>query len=192
VVCLFEHNLTDMLTLILLTGFLMADTDDKLLIHFEGNAGGSWQIVNDGVMGGLSQSNIRRTTSGNALFTGNVSLRNNGGFASVRTIQPNNLSDFNGLRIRIKGDGKSYYLRLKSVENNRLTAHSYESRFQTKNGEWTEIRLPFSEFNPVFRGRALRNIEPLDLNAIAEISFMIRDAQEGPFQLEIESVHAYR
>ena len=181
-----------MLTLILLAGLLMNASNDKLLIHFEGNAGGSWQIVNDGVMGGLSRSTIRRTESGSALFAGWVSLENNGGFASVRTIQPNNLSDFKGLRIRIKGDGKSYYLRLKSAHSNRLTAHSFESRFITKTDEWTEIALPFSDFKPVFRGRALRNVEPLDLASIAEISFMIRDSQEGTFLLEIESVHAYR
>lgn len=180
------------LILILLSGILMNQPDDKLLLHFEGNAGGSWQIVNDGVMGGLSQSTIIRTDTGNALFTGTVSLRNNGGFASVRTIQPNNLSEFSGLRVRVKGDGKTYYLRLKSAVNNRLTAHSYEHRFQTTSGEWTEVKLPFIHFNPVFRGRSLRNVDPLDLTAIAEISFMIRDGQEGSFQLEIESVHAYR
>lgn len=181
-----------LLTLIFLAGFLMNESSDKLLIHFEGNAGGNWQIVNDGVMGGLSRSTIRRNGSGNALFAGHVSLENNGGFASVRTIQPNDLSDFGGIRIRVKGDGKSYYLRLKSAQNNRLTAHSFESRFATRSGEWTEISLPFSEFKPVFRGRALRNVEPLDPAAIAEISFMIRDSQEGTFLLEIESVHAYR
>ncbi len=180
------------LIFLLLAGLLTFEPNETLLIHFEGNAGGSWQIVNDGVMGGVSESTIRRTSSGNAVFEGNVSLKNNGGFASVRTIQPNNLSEYEGLRIRVKGDGKSYYLRLKSAQKNRLTSYSYESRFQTTSGEWMEISLPFSEFSPVFMGRSIRNVDPLDLENIAELSFMIRDNQEGPFQLEIGSVHAYR
>ena len=43
-----------------------------------------WGIVNDGVMGGISQSNIYLNEANNIIFAGNVSLENNGGFASIR------------------------------------------------------------------------------------------------------------
>ncbi|MGD1912957.1 MAG: CIA30 family protein, partial [Rivularia sp. (in: cyanobacteria)] len=43
-----------------------------------------WGAVDDVVMGGVSQSNIK-LSSGKALFSGNVSTENSGGFASVRT-----------------------------------------------------------------------------------------------------------
>ena len=45
----------------------------------------NWLVVNDGVMGGLSQSEIVLTDSNTAVFRGTVSLENNGRFASTRT-----------------------------------------------------------------------------------------------------------
>jgi len=44
-----------------------------------------WQAVNDGVMGGVSQGRFRITDARTMEFSGNLSLENNGGFASVRT-----------------------------------------------------------------------------------------------------------
>ena len=44
----------------------------------------AWQIVNDDVMGGVSTSRFQVRTNG-AVFSGVVSLENNGGFASVRS-----------------------------------------------------------------------------------------------------------
>lgn len=163
----------------------------KPLIVFKENLTGRWQIVNDGVMGGLSQSTLVRNEQKNAVFIGDVSLRNNGGFASVRNQMPFNLSEFDGLKIRVRGDGKVYCLRLRAAQGNFLTRHSHEARFTT-NGEWQEIYIPFSDFNPVFRGSRLRNVPALDLRNIAELGFMIRDGQEGRFTLEIESVSAFR
>ena len=43
-----------------------------------------WQIINDGVMGGLSFGRLRLSENGNGLFYGFVSLENYGGFTSVR------------------------------------------------------------------------------------------------------------
>jgi uncharacterized surface protein with fasciclin (FAS1) repeats len=43
-----------------------------------------WRIVNDDVMGGISDSRFR-IDGGKAVFTGRLSLENNGGFASVRS-----------------------------------------------------------------------------------------------------------
>jgi hypothetical protein len=45
-----------------------------------------WRIVNDDVMGGMSQSSFAQTPEGRAIFKGEVSLENYGGFASVRTV----------------------------------------------------------------------------------------------------------
>ena len=45
----------------------------------------AWQVVNDDVMGGVSTSRFS-VTNGVAVFRGEVSLENNGGFASVRSL----------------------------------------------------------------------------------------------------------
>ncbi|HEX5697569.1 MAG TPA: CIA30 family protein, partial [Rhodoferax sp.] len=47
----------------------------------------NWQAINDGVMGGVSVSRMRFDSAGFAVFEGEVSLENNGGFASVRAAQ---------------------------------------------------------------------------------------------------------
>lgn len=169
----------------------MDQPSTKPLIIFNENITGRWQIVNDGVMGGISQSTLIKNHSGNAVFMGNVSLRNNGGFASVRTQVPYDLHYYDGIKIKIKGDGNIYCLRLRSAEGNFLTRYSYEAKFNT-NGEWQEIYIPFTEFVAVYRGSRLRNVPPINLKDIAELSFMIRDGQEGRFNLEIESVSAYK
>jgi NADH dehydrogenase [ubiquinone] 1 alpha subcomplex assembly factor 1 len=43
-----------------------------------------WRIIDDGVMGGLSQGKFSIDPDGNGVFVGTVSLENNGGFSSVR------------------------------------------------------------------------------------------------------------
>ena len=55
------------------------------IFNFDKNADiSSWTIGNDGVMGGLSKSNISIDDDGHGCFKGKISLENNGGFASVR------------------------------------------------------------------------------------------------------------
>ena len=46
----------------------------------------AWQVVDDGVMGGLSKGNFKSDKKkGNLIFAGNLSLENNGGFSSIRS-----------------------------------------------------------------------------------------------------------
>ena len=66
----------------------------------------SWQIVNDGVMGGLSKGNVEHTSDNIMHFWGTLSLDNNGGFSTVRSRGVNfDLSNDLGLLMRVKGDG---------------------------------------------------------------------------------------
>ena len=61
-----------------------------------------WEIENDVVMGGNSTSQITRNEEGNAVFTGFVSLENNGGFASMQNhFAPKNISGYNKAVIRL-------------------------------------------------------------------------------------------
>lgn len=169
-----------------------SNTAETVLIRFGHDAPQFWQVVNDGVMGGISQSRIRPLEAGHAVFEGVVSLENNGGFASIRTraSQPVDLSEFDGLSIKAKGDNKLYCLRIKTVENGRVTAYAWEARF-TAGPEWETHRLSFADFRPVFRGRNLRDVPPLNTAAIFEIGLMIRDAQQGPFALEMMTLGVY-
>ena len=79
------------------------------------NEGFSWQIVNDGVMGGLSKGNVEHTSDNIMHFWGTLSLDNNGGFSTVRSRVNFDLSNDLGLLLRVKGDGRTYEARLDST-----------------------------------------------------------------------------
>ncbi len=170
------------------------DSTEILLVDFSNTSAANWQIVNDSVMGGISRSTLQLQEDGYALFSGTVSLENNGGFASVRTQAraPADLSDFKGMTVRVLGDGKTYSLRMKTVKNGRITRYSYEARFDTRPGEWQTHKLPYRAFTPVFRGRSVSDNPELNADAVIELGFMIQDGQEGPFRLGISSIGAYR
>jgi monofunctional biosynthetic peptidoglycan transglycosylase len=150
----------------------------------------SWEIINDAVMGGVSESRISITEKKTALFQGTVSLENSGGFSSIRT-HPRDfeLSGYQGLMVRVKGDGKDYRLHLRTDDTYEGTA--YQAHFSTEKDEWITVRLPFDDFIPVFRGRIINDAPQLDLRSIRRMGFMIADKQEGPFRLEIEWVKSY-
>jgi monofunctional biosynthetic peptidoglycan transglycosylase len=148
-----------------------------------------WRIVNDGVMGGRSESSLELTDRGTATFRGNLSLENNGGFASTRALFDElDLRSFAGLQLRVRGDGRSYELRIRTNRN--FDGVAYRAEFPTEAGEWTEVFLPFSAFQPSFRGRVPRGATPLDPAAIRQIGLLLGDKKEGPFALEIAWIQA--
>jgi hypothetical protein len=149
-----------------------------------------WRIINDGVMGGISQSEMIADDSTTAIFQGNVSLENNGGFASVRVPISLNLSGYTGVELRIRGDGAKYQFRIRV--DNRFDGISYRNIFETNAEEWQIIRLPFVDFVPVFRGRIMDNAGPLSPEKIQQLGFLIADKQEGRFRLEIDWIKSYK
>jgi monofunctional biosynthetic peptidoglycan transglycosylase len=165
-------------------------TTDKMLFDFADRSSASrWFNVDDPVMGGVSSSSLV-SSEGAALFSGVVSLENNGGFASVRsrTLRPaDDLRGFSALRARVKGDGKTYIFSLQTFTASRL---NYWQRFETTKDEWVEVTLPLSEFVPVFRGFTPRNAPRLDTRAIANYGIYITDKQTGPFALELAWIKA--
>jgi monofunctional biosynthetic peptidoglycan transglycosylase len=165
---------------------------EKMLIDFSSaDKRGQWRIINDGVMGGISQSEIFLSDQGTAIFQGTVSLENNGGFASTRTIPLSyNIGGYKGLVMRVKGDGQKYQARLHT--SSRFDGISYRHHFETQPDTWMTIRIPFHDFVPVFRGRILNDVPPISPEQIQQIGFLISDKQAGPFRLEIEWIQAYK
>jgi len=146
----------------------------------------SWRPVNDSVMGGRSTSRIWSTQDGSALFAGNLSLENNGGFASVRSASiEGRLISAKQIVLRVRGDGNTYKLRLRS---NAGGAASYQAPFQTVAGEWSEHSFAASDFTPVWRGQQLSNVPALELVDVTDLGIMISDKQDGSFRLELAAI----
>jgi len=149
-----------------------------------------WRPINDTVMGGISESQLQLTKEGNALFTGNVSLENYGGFASLQSQSSEyNFTGYEGIAIRLKGDGKRYKFSLKN--NVYLDSNRYEASFKTEKGAWTIVRIPFNTLMPTFRGRILTNEPPIDISKVKSFGILISDKQEGSFHIEIDWIKAY-
>ncbi len=152
---------------------------------------GDWLIVNDGVMGGLSKSRFSLSDSSTAVFSGNVSLENNGGFASTRTkAMQFQLDGFKGILVRVKGDGKKYQFRIRT--NDRFDGISYRYHFETDIDQWQTISIPFNKCVPVFRGQILPDVKPVSPKHIQQVEFLISDKQSGEFYLEIQWIKAYK
>ena len=162
----------------------------KTVVDFANPEAARWTIVNDGVMGGRSTSDVELTDDNTALFSGFLSLENNGGFASVRGRFPTlDLSDYEGVTLRVRGDGRTYQLRFHM--NGSFDGVAYGTEFETKAGEWTEVSIPFNRFQPTVRGYRPRGAGPLDPSRIQQVTFLIGDKLEAPFQLEIAWVKAH-
>ena len=149
-----------------------------------------WTPINDVVMGGVSYSRFDYDGESTARFSGTVSLKNSGGFASIRsTPSLYDLRTYTGLSLRVRGDGKQYKMNLKTEAA--LDGVQYQAVFKTEAGAWTEIRIPFSKFVPIFRGVRAYDSPPLDTGAICSFGFLISDKQEGPFRMDIDRISVY-
>ena len=91
--------------------------------------------------------------------------------------------EFSKVVIRIKGDGKSYQLRIKS---NNSDYFSYVTSFNTS-GDWETISIPFNQMYPAFRGRKL-DAENYPGKKMEMIAFLIGNKKAETFKLEIDMI----
>lgn len=161
----------------------------KTLFDFAGPTNApTWQVVNDDVMGGVSTSKFD-VTNGVAVFRGELSLENNGGFASVRSLPARlDLAAGDAFVIRVRGDGRRYKFTARTDRS--FDSPIYQASFPTKPGEWEELCLPMKEFVPTFRGRVLSGQPPLDPKKVTSVGFLISEKQAGPFKLEVAWIKA--
>jgi len=149
-----------------------------------------WRSIDDVVMGGVSASEFRVPSGGIGVFQGVLSLEHGGGFAFVRSRSAQfDLGGYDGLEVRVRGDGKRYRLRLRADPYPDGVA--YQVSFETQAGAWQSLRFPFEHFRPTFRGRTVPDAPPLDVSSITSFGWMIADKQAGSFHLEIDWVRAY-
>ena len=160
-----------------------------------------WGAVDDVVMGGVSASQIQLNQN-RAVFSGNVSVANNGGFASVRTrnfSEGLDLGNYEGIELRIQGDGKRYKLIVRG--ENKWDGVGYCYSFDTFNNTPQTIRVPFDQLIPIFRAKTVPEMGKFNPNQVYSLQLMHSkfeyDGELNPtfspglFALEIESIKAY-
>ena len=150
---------------------------------------GQHMIVNDSVMGGRSDSAL--TVIDNVVnFQGDVSLENNGGFASVRMIWPFDVSDSikksSVVVLKVKGDGLVYKFRLRTNRGFNGAAYSYS--FKTLKDQIQTVYIPINDFVPSYRGRTLRNMPVLNFSDVRQMGILVADYQTGQFSIDLISL----
>ena len=143
-----------------------------------------WYVIDDGVMGGLSQGKININDEGIGVYSGNVTTENNGGFSSLRyRFDRKKVDKYKGVALRVRGDGKLYQFRIKTNKNHR---YSYVAYFETSN-DWETVIIPFNAFSPRFRGYPI-NKPSYPGEYMEEVAFLIGNKVIESFKLEIDSI----
>lgn len=166
---------------------LLALTNLPTVDFGNGKSGSDWQIINDGVMGGLSEGKAVLTDS-SLLYSGRISLDNNGGFSSLRSrFGDMDLSGFETVSIRFRSEGQPFAFVL---ETSRVWYQpSYRYKFATAQDEWKTVTMPLSEFKETRIGRETgAKISDGQLGEVIRMGFINTGKYESDFELEIDYI----
>ncbi|KAG5015440.1 hypothetical protein JHK85_021576 [Glycine max] len=98
--------------------------------------------------------------------------------------EPENLSAYDGLEFRLKGDGRRYKIIVRTSSD--WDTLGYTAGFDTEKGKWQSIQVPFSSLSPVFRARTVSNAPPFDPSIVVSLQAWL-----CPFELPVSSIRAY-
>ena len=151
-----------------------------------GSSEPAWVVVNDGVMGGISESRFVQRR-GIGTFSGTVRLENNGGFASVRSIAaPAALpSDATSFDLRVLGDGRQYQFTVETGSS------WYWFAFTPPKGKWTTVAAPFDRFQPVTRfGQPIADAPLRGGEVPRRFGILIANSRAERFALQLDWIAA--
>ncbi len=147
----------------------------------------SWDVVNDGVMGGRSAGYVT-VADGTLRFTGTL-VTQGGGFTSVRARRAVDLMGQVGLELRVRGSGRQFEVEVDDGLRSYGRGVSRRAVFPSST-EWTLVRVPFATLRSTIFGQAV-NAQPIDLARIRGVGLYMADGQDGPFRLEVDYIRAY-
>lgn len=169
---------------------LMTITPQKLDFHLK-SQDNNWYAVNDGVMGGLSEGTITYNDQ-SMVFKGRTSLKNNGGFASIRSpYQDWNIQNYKGIKIRVKSTNSRKF---GFVLETRAPFYypTYKTLFATSPNEWKTIDMPIEDFIENRMGNPTgKKIPTRIMPNIERLGIILFDKQAGEFELEIDYIELY-
>lgn len=163
-------------------------SDDKLIISFTDSVIQHWDVINDSVMGGLSEGHVQHQAQA-LRFYGLISTENKGGFSSTYSQVIHLPNQINYVAITIKGDGNTYQLRLRTVVMGQQLV--YKVDFSTKANQVETYRFHFTDFKASFRGAIIEDAPMLKADTVKNVGFMIAPKQKKMFLLSVLKVEFY-
>lgn len=149
--------------------------------------GVNWWVVNDGVMGGLSQGN-KVMTENSILFKGVISLDNNGGFSSLRrSLSDKNLTQYNKIEIRYRSTGISKALSL-SVSR-RWYIPNYKISLEGTSGKWKTKTIKLSDFKKHSLGKPMNeSLKKEKIKDVVRMGIITDEKKYGDFEFEVDYI----
>ena len=189
-----KHTLrATILLLILAAGAAVAQNSyPTLLFDFDGaDLSMQWDVLGDARSGGSSDSKVFTTGEGTLRFVGSIATAGEGGFAAARLSGIDlDLSGYDGLELRVRGDGRRYGLNLVST----ATPHApgRHADFATVAGEWIVVRVGFGEFTPVSSSDRVFKTPRLDLHSVLALGLLVADGRDGRFDVEVDWIRPFK
>ncbi|MEM7109392.1 MAG: CIA30 family protein [Bacteroidota bacterium] len=146
----------------------------------------NWRITNDGVMGGLSKGAIQKTDRG-ILFSGEVSLKNFGGFTSYKSeFKKYNLEEYTQVDIKYRSTGTDMAIQL---ETSRQFFAPYFKANLPVSPEWVVKTVDFNEFKQYQMGEAKNlTMQDKDLKNVIRVGFITNEKKAGAFEFEVDYI----
>uniref|UniRef100_A0A7S0RVS8 NAD(P)-binding domain-containing protein n=1 Tax=Chlamydomonas leiostraca TaxID=1034604 RepID=A0A7S0RVS8_9CHLO len=167
-----------------------------------------WERMDDVIMGGNSSSVIELAPelgAGITRWRGELIVEG-GGFCGARTkamADGADLSGYDGVALRVKGDGQIFKINIKTTDQLDSPESVYQATFDTVPGQWTDVTIPWHNFVPVKRAQSDPAGAPLDPSKKAKFGLVLSRFEfnkmpnpaykPGPFELLIDGgIRAYK
>lgn len=162
---------------------------------FGEEASGRWRVINDGVMGGLSEGDVS-FSGGTVTFSGTINT-NGGGFSMIRTntfrfdeALDDVLAGAEYLRIRSRSaNGRGYELVTQDSTSNTAIMHFGDIPV-SDDGSWQEPLVPLTNLVASAFGTARADLSDFDLEQISTLGIILADGVDGPFSIELDRIDA--
>lgn len=131
-----------------------------------------WQKLDDVIMGGNSDSNLALSESADGFTWSGELVVEGGGFCGQRSYPESmDLSNYDGIALRVKGSGETLKLNIKTDDLNE-PEDTYQATFDVPDGEWGDVFIPWHEFVPVKRARSVPNGPVLNSKKIQQFGLV--------------------
>ena len=154
-----------------------------------------WRVINDGVMGGLSEG-FTEFSGGVASFSGTINT-NGGGFSMIRTSVFRNdeqlgdaLEGAEFIRLRVRSaNGRRYEFTVQDMATNTAVMHFVDIPVSSE-GAWQEPVIALADLEARVFGTDRPNLPAFNLDEISTFGIILADGFDGPFSLEVDRIDA--
>lgn len=149
--------------------------------------GMDWIVINDGVMGGKSEGKLTFTDT-TLIFTGEVSLENNGGFTSLKSAYEDfKLDSAQRIEIKYRLEGQSIAL---YMEGSNGFADPYIKATLDVTEGWKTVELEWNEFRQFDFGRPTGGVISNDfISDVKYLGFITGEKRKGSFRFEVAYIN---